>query len=173
MGVILIGYRGSGKTTVGRLLSQRLKLGFLDIDQQIIARSGKSIRDIFQKEGEAAFREMEARAIAEAIKLRNHVIAVGGGALGRDANREAIHRSGHQVVHLHCRPEELLRRIQADPGTADNRPNLTHLGGGIEEIERLLSQREPIYRLVASAELDVTELTPQQAALQIAAMIEK
>ena len=66
----------------------------------------------------------------------------------------------------------MLRRIQGDPGTADNRPHLTDLGGGIEEIERLLSQREPIYRVVMSDEVDVTNLTPQQAAERIVELVQ-
>jgi shikimate kinase len=83
MGLILIGYRGSGKTTVGQLLSRWLGLKFIDIDQRIVQQTGRSIRAIFESEGEAAFRVLESRAIGEAVGLADHVIAVGGGALGR------------------------------------------------------------------------------------------
>ena len=172
MTLILIGYRGSGKTTVGEALARRLGLNFLDIDQEITRQTRQTIRQIFQQRGESGFRDLECQAIAEALRLDDHVIAVGGGALGREENRRLLQSSGHAVVFLQCRPEELLRRIQADPATADNRPSLTDLGGGIEEIQKLLSQREPIYRLVMTAELDVTALTPEQAVSQIAQMLQ-
>ncbi len=101
------------------------------------------------------------------------MIAVGGGAVLREENRRVLTQAGHRIVYLRCDPRELLRRIQADPATSDNRPNLTSLGGGIEEIETLLKQREPIYKAVMSAELDVTRLTPPQAAQRLAKMMLK
>jgi shikimate kinase len=172
MSVVLIGYRGSGKTTVGEQLARRLGMKFVDIDQRIIAQSGKTIREIFQERGEAGFRELESEAINEAVKLDDHVIAVGGGALSREENRRTLQYSGHGVIFLHCQPEELLRRIQADPGTADNRPALTDLGGGREEIQKVLSEREPIYRLVMSAELDVTDMKVNEVVARIVEMLQ-
>jgi len=169
--VVLIGYRGSGKTTVGRLLAARLGRTFVDCDEVIVARHGKSIREIFADGGEEAFRRLEAAAIAELAGKADHIIAVGGGAISRKENREAL--ANHFIVYLRAEPRALLKRIQSDPGSSDNRPNLTSLGGGIEEIEALLGQREPIYRAAMNAELDVTELSPQQVAERIAEMIPK
>ena len=103
--------------------------------------------------------------------MKDCVIALGGGAVLRKENQQALAQAGHRIVYLRCEAGELLRRIQGDPATSDNRPNLTNLGGGIEETEALLKQREPIYRSVMSAELDVTGLTPRQAAERLAKMI--
>jgi shikimate kinase len=163
MSIILAGYRGSGKTTVGRLLGERLELPFVDCDALIVQRAGKSIREIFAQGGQAEFRRLETQMIGELAGLSNHVIALGGGALGSAQNRKAIAEAKHSVFYLRCQPPELLRRITADEATSDNRPNLTDLGGGLAEIETLLAQREPIYRAAMTAELDVTHLTPSQA----------
>ena len=90
MSVYLVGYRGSGKTTIGRRLADRLWLSFADSDERVIKEAGKSIREIFDSHGEAAFRDLEAKIVAELSKLSDHVIALGGGALLRDENREAV-----------------------------------------------------------------------------------
>lgn len=158
--VILIGYRGSGKTTVGRLLAARLGKKFVDADDVIVKRVGKSIREIFAEGGENAFRTAEKAVISELALDADSVIAVGGGAMTREENRKAL--AGRPIVYLSCEARELHRRIKSDPGTADNRPSLTPLGGGIEEIEALLRQREPIYRAAMTAEINVTGLTPGQ-----------
>jgi shikimate kinase len=173
MGIVLIGYRGSGKTTVGRLLAERLRKSFVDCDELIVTRAGRSIREIFLAEGEEAFRKMEMQAVTELCGMKDSVIAVGGGAMVREQNRRAMADADHQIIYLRCDPAELHRRIQADPATSDNRPNLTDLGGGIKEIEELLIEREPIYKALMSAELDVTRLTPRQAAEHLAKMIVK
>jgi shikimate kinase len=166
MAILLIGYRGSGKTTVGRLLSRIRNEPFADADDLIIQRAGKSIREIFQAGGEPAFRKIEAEVIADLAGSASGVIGLGGGAILSEGNRTAL--SGHKIVYLHCEPAELLRRITTDPATSDNRPNLTSLGGGIEEIQTLLEQREPIYRAAMTHEIDVTNLTPQQVADRLA-----
>lgn len=163
MSIVLAGYRGSGKTTVGRLLGQRLDRPFVDCDLLIVQRAGKSIREIFSQQGERAFRRLESRVVRELAGLVDHVIALGGGALESPENRRVIADAKHAVIYLRCHPPELLRRIAADAATSDNRPNLTGLGGGLAEIETLLAQREPIYRSAMTAELDVTHLTPSQA----------
>lgn len=170
MSIVLIGYRGSGKTTVGRILAGRMGSAFVDCDEIIVARQGKSIREIFSSGGEEAFRKLETGVIAELAGKADHVIAVGGGAILREENRLAL--AEHFVVYLRCEAGELLRRIRDDPGTSDNRPDLTDLGGGIEEIETLLRRREPIYRAAMDVELDVTNLSPEQAAEEVARMIQ-
>jgi shikimate kinase len=169
MTIVLIGYRGSGKTTVGRLLAARLATTFVDCDEVIVTRHGKSIREIFSAEGEEAFRKLETSVIADLASKTDHVIAVGGGAVLREENRRAL--ADHFVVYLRCDPAVLHKRIKADPATSDNRPNLTDLGGGIEEIEALLRHREPIYRAAMNVELDVTNLSPDEAAEEIARLI--
>lgn len=171
MSTVLIGYRASGKTTIGRKLADHLWQKFIDTDDLIVAAAGKSIADIFAQQGEAHFRELEAQAVREAAKLPEHVIALGGGAALRADNREVIKAAGHRVVYLRCEPDVLDQRIQADPNTAAMRPNLTSLGGGEAEIRKVLSEREPIYRQFAHAELDVTNLTPEEAIVYVVRLL--
>jgi shikimate kinase len=171
MSVVLIGYRGSGKTTIGRLLAERLGKSFADCDDLIVKQAGKSIREIFADGGEETFRKLESLVIGELAKRKDTVLALGGGAMTREENRKTLADSGHRIIYLRCEPGELLRRIQADPATSDNRPNLTNLGGGMEEIQSLLSRREPIYKAAMSAELDVTNLSPTEVVERLARMI--
>src|SRR5262245_50921173 len=141
MSVVLVGYRGSGKTTVGRKLADRLWLKFVDTDDLITSRAGKSIKEIFEHDGEANFRELELAAVREALTKSDHVIALGGGAIVRAETRSLLKQAGRKVVYLRCDPKMLLQRIQADPQTTNARPNLTEPGGGIEEIRSLLATR--------------------------------
>ena len=163
MSIVLIGYRGSGKSTVGRKLADRLWQPFLDTDEMVIKKAGKSIKEIFEQQGEPVFRELEAQAVREACKLSEHVIALGGGAVLREENRAVLKQGGHKVIYLRCDAQELYKRIQADPTTSANRPHLTDLGGSVAEITAMLKEREPHYRAAMTAELDVTRLTPEEA----------
>jgi shikimate kinase len=171
MSIVLIGYRGSGKTTIGKKLASRLWQTFIDIDDLIVKRAGQTIMEIFEQQGEPYFRELEAQVVREVAQLQDHVIGLGGGTLMREENRKILKEKGHKLIYLKCEPEELLRRVQADPQTYATRPNLTHLGGGINEIKMMLDQREPVYRQVKDAELDVTRLTPDEAVVYITRML--
>jgi shikimate kinase len=139
----------------------------VDTDALIVQRAGKSIADIFANEGEGKFRELEHEAVREVAAMNDVVIALGGGAPLSEENRRLIKEAGHRVIYLKCEPEELLKRIQADPDTPRSRPNLTEFGGGIEEISKVLAEREPIYRQMADAELEVTYLSPDEAMVYI------
>jgi shikimate kinase len=154
MSIVLIGYRGSGKTTLGRLLAEELGFSFVDLDQIITQQAGRSIKEIFESEGEPGFRQRESETLRQALAKANHVISLGGGAVLAEHNRQAIQQSGHAVVYLRASAEELHRRINADPSTAAQRPSLTKLGGSLEEVRTLLQQREPIYQQVKTMELD-------------------
>ncbi|MDB5357403.1 MAG: shikimate kinase [Phycisphaerales bacterium] len=171
MGIGLIGYRGCGKTTVGRKLADRLWQECADTDELIVRRAGKSIKEIFDSDGEAVFRDIESAVVEEVSGHGDLVISLGGGALDREANRAAFTKGGHKLIYLKCEPAELLRRIGADPQSAECRPNLTSLGGGIEEIKALLARREPAWRSVMTAELDVTSLTPEEAVVYIVRLL--
>src|SRR3954466_9333292 len=131
MSVILMGYRGSGKTTIGRRLADRLWQSFVDTDEMIVKQAGKPIAQIFADHGEEHFRNLETEAVKAACGLADHVIALGGGAVLKDQNRDLLKKSGHKIIYLRCEPHELLKRIQSDPESAATRPNLTPLGGGI------------------------------------------
>ncbi|MBC7783313.1 MAG: shikimate kinase [Burkholderiales bacterium] len=180
MGVILLGYRGSGKTSVGRRLAAALATEFVDIDEAIVRAAGKSIRDIFMEEGESGFRDRETLAINDALRrgagvisprvISPRIISLGGGAVLREENRRLIIGSDYRRIYLRCDPQTLFQRIHADPATAASRPALTTLGGGIEEIRTLLDSRELLYREVATDEIDVTDLSVEEVVLRIERM---
>jgi shikimate kinase len=167
MNIFLLGYRGSGKSTVGRLLADRLWRPFIDTDDMIVRRAGKSIARLFSEDGEAGFRRVESEIIREVVLLEEHVIALGGGAVLSPVNREAIMASQSKRIYLRCDVGVLARRIEGDPGTAANRPALTRHGGGVEEIQSVLDVREPIYRQVMTSELDVTAISAAEACAAI------
>jgi shikimate kinase len=145
--IILIGYRGTGKTTVGRLLAARLGWEFADADEHIEAAAGKSIAAIFADEGEAGFREREAAALRELCGRDRLVLATGGGAVLRADNRELLRNAGF-VAWLTAEPETIWERLRGDPTTAARRPNLTP-AGGIDEVRALVAARTPLYAELA------------------------
>ncbi len=171
MSVILIGYRGSGKSSIGRRLADQLWLKFVDIDEMIVKQAGRTIREIFESNGEEHFRDLETAAVEKACKLADHVIAAGGGAVLREQNRKAMIDSGFKRIYLRCEPAVLLERINADPQTAQTRPALTSLAGSVTEIQNLLAVREPLYRSVMTGELEVTNLSVNDAATYITRLL--
>jgi shikimate kinase len=146
--IFLIGYRGTGKSTVACLVAERLKWDSIDADDEIERRAGKSIADIFATQGETAFRAIEASVVAELAERRKTVIALGGGAVLLAENRAAIRGKG-PVIWLTANVHTIESRIAADASTAQRRPNLT-TSGGRAEIENLLAEREPQYRECAT-----------------------
>src|SRR5579862_4773618 len=122
MSIVLIGYRGSGKTTIGRRLADRLWWKFVDTDEMVVKQAGKTIKEIFEAEGEERFRALESAAIGDALKLDEHVIALGGGAVMREENRAALAAGGHKIIYLKADAEALHQRIHSDPETAATRP---------------------------------------------------
>lgn len=157
MSLALIGYRGSGKTTVGKLLAQRLGVPFVDTDLLIARAAGVSIRDIFACVGQPYFLELEQEALEQAIATTNAVVSTGGGIVLRPENRERLRSSARPIIYLASTPELLLARIQSDPQSAANRPNLTTLGGGLEEIREVLRIRDPLYRETATLVIDAAQ----------------
>jgi shikimate kinase len=171
MSVVLIGYRGSGKTTVGRALAGRLGWPFVDADAVVTERAGMTIRQMFDQLGEAGFRAAERAVVAELLDRHDHVLALGGGAVLAEPTRAAMAAAGHAVVYLRGTPAELHRRIAADPLTADARPSLTPLGGGLDEVAAVLAAREPIYRSAMTHEVDVVGRTVDELAEAIVARL--
>jgi shikimate kinase len=168
MSLVLIGYRGSGKTTVGRLIAARAGCKLIDTDQMIVAAAdGRAIRDIFAEQGEEHFRQLESAALYSALATPAAVISTGGGIVMRQTNRDALRASGTPVVYLHAEAKVLVERIEADAHSNANRPNLTGLGGGIAEVEHLLAIRDPLYREVATHVLEVAGRSPEQIAEEV------
>jgi shikimate kinase len=152
--LVLIGYRGCGKTAVGRVVAQRCGWAFVDTDERIVVAAGRTIRDIFAADGEPAFRQLESAVIAEVCRATHQVISVGGGAILSAQNRIRL-RSAGACIWLTAPPAELFRRMQADPHDAATRPALT-AAGGLAEVRHLLAQREPLYALLAQHVVDTT-----------------
>jgi shikimate kinase len=141
--VALVGLPGSGKTTVGRQLARRLQLPFTDSDHAIEHRLGCSIREFFEREGEARFRDVEEQVIDELTQGPPCVLSTGGGAVLREANRKRLHSRG-QVVYLNASPDDLFRRLRHDT----QRP-LLQVADPQKKIRDLFEQRDPLYRETA------------------------
>jgi len=158
--LVLIGYRGSGKSSVGREVARMLGLEWMDTDQAIQEKAGKSIRDIFAEDGEPAFREMETAILHElgtrGPELPSSVISSGGGMPMREENRRLIKRLG-PVIWLKIKPETALVRITGDKQSADLRPALT-LNPMALEIREMIAERAPFY--AATADLTVENDDP-------------
>ncbi|WP_225781182.1 shikimate kinase [Xenophilus sp. Marseille-Q4582] len=147
--VALVGMPGSGKSALGRRLAQRLGWPFVDLDQVIEERAGCTIRELFEREGEAYFRDMEQRVIAEySCGAVASVIATGGGAVLRPENRDML-RAGPQVIYLWSSPEALYRRLRHDV----KRP-LLQVADPLARLRSLYDARDPLYREVAGAVVD-------------------
>lgn len=158
--IILIGYRGTGKSTVGPLLTERLGWSFIDADVQLESDSGLSVADIFASEGEEGFREREMTLLIELLQRENLVLATGGGVILRPENRTLMQESGF-VVWLQASAPTIWQRIQADPTTVKRRPRLTSRHG-LDEVVHLLALREPLYRQTAHFELNTEEMSPSE-----------
>ncbi|HTU93040.1 MAG TPA: shikimate kinase [Gemmataceae bacterium] len=162
--LFLIGPRGSGKSTVAQLLARELGWDWLDADDELEKRYGRSIRAIFAAEGEAGFRDKESAILAELCRLPRHVLATGGGVVLRESNRSLLRASG-RVVWLSADVETLWQRVLADGATAERRPPLTV--GGRAEIEEILRMREPLYRQCADFIVQTAGRGPNEIVAEI------
>lgn len=166
-GIYLIGFSGTGKSTVARLVARARGLSAHDLDEVIAARAGLDIPGIFARDGEEGFRELETQALAAVSAGGDFVVATGGGAPLREANRALMAETGW-VVCLEGRPETLVARIQAQlhRGAADAvRPLL----GGASPLERLRAMKEKRQPLYACADWTVhtDRLTAEQVAAEV------
>jgi shikimate kinase len=144
-GVVLVGFMGSGKSSVGRELSRRLGAEFVDVDAWIEEGTGRPVRDLFAEEGEAAFREHEKAALREILAVKGRIVATGGGAFLDEGNRRLLKSYG-TVVYLEAEVETILGRLSGDA----HRPLLK--GGEREKtIRDLLARRIAGYRLADHA----------------------
>ena len=146
--IYLVGMMGAGKTTVGRLLARRLKLRFVDSDQEIESRCGVKIPLIFEIEGEAGFRARESQVLAELTALEGLVLGTGGGAVLSADNRGLLAANG-TVVYLRARPEDLYERVRQDR----NRPLLAS-DDPLGRLSGMYAERDPLYRSIADLTVD-------------------
>ena len=159
--IVLTGFMGAGKSTVGRLLAERLGWTFLDLDDEIEQRASASVSDIFAQQGEARFRRIESSALASALHRPHTVLALGGGAPESLTNRLLLEQtSGTFTIFLdaafptlfdRCMLQEIGRPVLADPALAEERFSIRH----------------PLYRRLARLTLETTDQTPQETATAI------
>ncbi|MGC8964525.1 MAG: shikimate kinase [Brevinematia bacterium] len=139
--IFLIGYRATGKSTVGKVLSNLINWKFVDLDNEIEMYSGRTIKDIFDREGEKVFREIESEVLRKVSKLEKVVISTGGGVIIKKENRDML-KEGF-VILLESSIDTIVSRMIKD----DNRPSLTDLPLR-EEVIKTLSERKPLYEEV-------------------------
>jgi shikimate kinase len=164
--IVLIGFMGTGKTSVGKMIAQRLKRPLIDVDKHIETVEKRKIADIFAQEGEAYFRSIETKAIAEFSTLRGVVITTGGGSVLNPKNLEALRRGGW-LVALRASPETIYERVKDSP----HRPLLL-IPDRLSEIRRLLEVRSPVYQK-ADFSFCTDDKTPSETTAEILAAIEQ
>ena len=157
--VVLVGAPGAGKSTVGRLLADRLGVSFRDTDDDVELAAGKSIGDIFVDDGEPAFRALEREAVAVALTAHDGVLALGGGAVADPGTRETL--GGHRVVFLDVGLADAASRV----GLNRDRPLL--VGNPRAQLKKLLDQRRPLYLQVASLTVDTAGRTPEEVVAEV------
>jgi len=162
-GLALVGYRGTGKSTVGRILADRLGRPFADADREIEAREGRPIRSIFAEDGEPTFRRIEARVLGDlTARFEGGIVATGGGAVLDEANRRALRSFGF-VAWLKADPDTLAARLSHSRAGLADRPALTP-AGTLAEIAEVLAARVPLYREVADAEVETAGRSVREVA---------
>lgn len=159
--VVLIGMMGAGKTEVGTLLAEELGYEYLDTDEVVSERAGKSIPKIFAEDGEKVFRELEAEAVRDLVGRRSLVVATGGGAPVDPENARILRALG-TVVYLKASAIELYQRIKNDKG----RP-LLQVENPKGEMAKLLALREPVYKDVADFMMDTEELSVDEVVAEL------
>ena len=163
--IILTGFMATGKSTVGRLLADRLDYEFIDTDELIVKRSGQSVAGIFSTRGEAAFREMEAEIARELGVMQGLVISTGGGLMLDTENAAALSKSG-RVFCLVATPEEIFQRVSKEKHV--RRP-LLEVSDPLARIVDLIQQRKEGY--AKFYQFDTSNLTPEDIAQQIIALV--
>jgi len=161
MRIALVGYRGSGKSTIGKILAEKTGWELVCLDELIEKRAGKSIPQIVEQEGWKRFRQLESKILKEVIKKDPAIFDLGGGVVEQEENRKLI-KENCFVVWLKASPEILAERIKH----SQNRPSLTGKDF-LEEISEVLARREPLYQELAHLELNTEQKPPQELAEKI------
>jgi shikimate kinase len=164
--VALVGFRGSGKSTVGRLLAERLGCSFLDMDSEIERREGRTVAGIFEKDGEPAFRRLEGDLAAELANRDGLVVATGGGVVANPAAVGALLEKA-VVVYMEAPAAVLAERIKMDNRSAALRPSLTNADSLEEEVANLLDARAALYQAFSDVTIAVGEKSPDSLATEI------
>lgn len=162
MRIFLVGFMGAGKSSVGIILADLMGYSFVDMDDDIEKETGKSISELFGTIGEQAFRELESKLLAKISKKEKAVIACGGGVVLHEGNREILAKEGNLVLYLKADADSILQRLEMD----EMRP-LLQMENKRSEIEKLLQDRIPLYKDVASMEISTDGKSPENIAEDI------
>lgn len=162
MNIILMGYRGSGKTTAGRSLAGQLGYTFVDIDSEICARfGGRTVAEIWETDGEPRYRAVEVEVTELYCSREDQVIALGGGTIMQEGAKAAVLASDNCVrIYLRATPKSLDHRITSDKRNVGLRPSLGKFKNNLEEVTHMLSLREPTYLAASDHVIDVDNLDP-------------
>jgi len=171
MNIVLIGYRGAGKSTSGGRLAICMGKAFVDTDDLVEERLGASIRDIVESKGWGHFRAAEKRIVEEVSQKDNLIIAPGGGAVLDPENVRSLGKNG-LIIWLKADREVLCQRIGHDSRTDASRPTLTGKGA-LEEFEEVMASRNPFYERAADAELDTSALDIEEAVEAVLSIIRR
>jgi len=162
MNIVLIGYRGTGKSHVGRIVAEKLSFPYVSIDKAIVSRAGMSIPEIVSKFDWSGFRERETVEVREISVWDSIVIDTGGGVIERPENVESLRENGC-IIWLKATVATIVTRIEG--GT--NRPPLTEGKSFVEEVAEVLERRTPLYCKAAMYEIDTDGLEPEEIAMRI------
>lgn len=168
--ITLVGYRGSGKSSVAARLATLLGCSWRDADDALEREAGESIATLIAARGEGHFRDRESTLLHTLLAEERGVLATGGGVVLREASRAALRSHGRPVVWLTAPADVLKARLAADPATAARRPALSGTNP-LDEVAAALFAREPLYRAVADAVIDVSADPPELIASRIAAWL--
>ncbi len=167
--IVLIGFMGTGKTSCGELLAQRLKWEFVEMDKLIVQKAGMSIPDIFAQNGEPHFRDLETDICRELTTRHHIIVSAGGGVVTRPENVQIL-RSFAYLMLLTASKDEIYHRIMEEG--KEKRPLLAK-PDPMGEIEKLLTKREPLYHGAANAKVDTTGKNPRKIVSEILSIINK
>jgi len=163
--IVLIGYRCSGKTSVGKIISERTGMVFYDTDDLIEKKAGRSIKEIVEKDGWDRFREIERGVIREASELRNAVIATGGGVVLDEDNVNNLKKNGY-IIWLEGDVNILMKRMEKDMGVGNYRPSLTGVDP-VAETMKVLEIRNPLYKKAADLVINTDMLSLDEVAERV------
>ena len=166
MNIVLIGYRGTGKSVVGEIVAKRLGMQCVATDARIVEKAGMSIPEIVEKHGWPAFRDLESEQAREVAKLDNVVVDTGGGIIERPENVEAL-RANAVVIWLKASVDAIVSRIQH----GNQRPSLTGGKSFTEEVAEVLERRTPKYHAAAQYEIDTDELTAEEVGERVVEIV--
>jgi shikimate kinase len=158
LNLVLLGYRGTGKSTLGKLLAQRLGFRYVGLDDEIVRVAGRTIAEIVEADGWGAFRDLEAEVVRETSLLDRCVLDTGGGVVLRDENVRHLQRNGVMFL-LVSEIGDIVARIEGGTG----RPSLSGDKSFTEEVEEVLRERQPKYRAAAHHVIDTSRLPPAEA----------